>query len=234
MGIWRLSIQGIGRKPLSKQWESVGCRKVVKSNFIIIFLFDFFKGFLVLIELVGKLRFLNECGYFDTVKTGDWEEASAGAEVVASVAGMVSILSLLDILFVFAGENGLVCYFLPDGGIWASRTMVEAAAAAVIVGEGVAPAKTVASGVDSLLRETVLLITSLRALSFMPLVFVLAFPFFASVNVFIFIEASTSNVSFSKQKPSNPVVGGISNEPVLYIFLEISLNCASDAWKNQV
>ena len=34
-----------------------------------------------------------------------------------------------------------------------------------------------------------------------------------SVNVFAFREASTSDVFFSKK--SNPVVGGVSNEPVL-------------------
>ena len=44
----------------------------------------------------------------------------------------------------------------------------------------------------------------------------LAFAFF-SVNLFAFIEASTSNIFFSKTKTkSNTVVGGISNEPVLF------------------
>ena len=61
------------------------------------------------------------------------------------------------------------------------------------------------------------MVASLRALSFMYLVFNFSIPVFISVNVFEFIEASTLNVFFSKtKKQSNLVVGGISNEPVLF------------------
>ena len=53
----------------------------------------------MLIELVGKLRFLNEYGELETVKPVDREEASDGA----AGAGMVSFVSLLVIFFVFTG-----------------------------------------------------------------------------------------------------------------------------------
>ena len=58
-------------------------------------------------------------------------------------------MSLLAIFFMFTVEIGLVCFFCPYGGIWSPGIMVEAA-----VGAREAPAKTAASGVDSLLRET--------------------------------------------------------------------------------
>ena len=58
VGIWRLSVQGVGRKPLEKQWKIFGCRGIVESNFLIIY-FGVFKGVLVLMELVGRLKFLN-------------------------------------------------------------------------------------------------------------------------------------------------------------------------------
>ena len=70
----------------------------------------------------------------------------------ASGAGVVSIVSFLAIFFMFTVENGSVCCFPPDGGIWASGTMVEAVAATVGAGEVLE--KTAASGVASLLRET--------------------------------------------------------------------------------
>ena len=54
--------------------------------------------------------------------------------------------------------------------------------------------KNAASVVDSLLREAGQLVALSRASSFIWLVFILAFPFFVSVNVFVFGEASTSNV----------------------------------------
>ena len=60
----------------------------------------------------------------------------------------------------------------------------------------------------SLLRATGRSIASLRASSFMSLVF-----YFSE---FAFIEASTTNVFLSKKK-SNLGVGAISNEPVLNI-----------------
>ena len=62
----------------------------------------------------------------------------------------------------------------------------------------------------SLLRETGRSVASLRASSFMSLVF-----YFSE---FVFIGASTTNVFKSKtKKQSNLVVGVISNEPVLNI-----------------
>ena len=95
MGSWRLLSQGIWRKPLWKQWKIFGFRGEVESNFIIICLFEFI---LVLMELVRKLRFLNEYGKLETVKPGDWEEASEGATVGASDAWVVYTVSFLAIL----------------------------------------------------------------------------------------------------------------------------------------
>ena len=51
----------------------------------------------MLMELVGKLRFLNEYGELENDDPGYRAEASAVAAVVASVAGMMSIVSFLDI-----------------------------------------------------------------------------------------------------------------------------------------
>ena len=66
----------------------------------------------MLMELVGKFRFIKEYGELETVKPGDQAEASTGvmvgALVGASRTGVVSIASFLDILFMFTGENGLV------------------------------------------------------------------------------------------------------------------------------
>ena len=74
-------------------------------------------------------------------------------------------MSFLAILFMLTGENGLVCYFCPDSGIWASGKTVEALPAALAVaavGAGLAPEKTTASRVDSLLIETGCLVESSR------------------------------------------------------------------------
>ena len=68
------------------------------------------------------------------------------------------------------------------------------------LGTGTAPSKMAASGVASLFREKGRSVASSRALSFVLLVFVLVLPFFVSVNVFEFCEASTLNVIFSKNK----------------------------------
>ena len=73
---------------------------------------------------------------------------------------------------------------------------VEATVASAEAGAGAALERTAAYRVASLLRETDWLV----ALSFILLVFILAFPFFVSVNIFAFSEASTSNVFFSKTK----------------------------------
>ena len=66
----------------------------------------------MLMELVGKLRFIKEYGELENVKPGDQAEALTGvmvrALVGASRTGVVSISSFLDILFMFTGENGLV------------------------------------------------------------------------------------------------------------------------------
>ena len=93
-------------------------------------------------------------------------------------AGGVPISPLLAIFFMFTGENSLVCCFFPDGEIWASGTMVEAETASV--GAGAVPAKTVASGVDSLFRETgrLVAVASYLASSFILSVFNFSVPVF--------------------------------------------------------
>ena len=55
----------------------------------------------MLMELVEKLQFLNECGELETVKPGDRAEASAVVVVGVSGAGVVLIVSFLDIFFMF-------------------------------------------------------------------------------------------------------------------------------------
>ena len=55
----------------------------------------------MLMELVEKLQFLNECGELETVKPGYRAEASAVVVVGASGAGVVLIVSFLDIFFMF-------------------------------------------------------------------------------------------------------------------------------------
>ena len=56
-------------------------------------------------KLVGKFRCLNEYGALETVKPGDMEKSSARAMAEASGKGVVLIVYLLAILFMFTGEN---------------------------------------------------------------------------------------------------------------------------------
>ena len=65
----------------------------------------------MLMDLEGKLRFINEYGELETFKPEDWEEASTGVAVIASGAGVVLLVYLLAIFFMFTGENGLVYCF---------------------------------------------------------------------------------------------------------------------------
>ena len=57
------------------------------------------------------------------------------------------------------------------------------------VGEGADPAKTATYGVGSLFRYIGLLLESFQVSLFIPLVFILGFNFFVSVNISAFIEA---------------------------------------------
>ena len=103
----------------------------------------------------------------ETVKRGDRAKESEVAEEGSLGAGVVSIVYLLEILFIFTRKNSSVCYFCSNGAIWASGTMAEAAAvAAPELGAGVALGKTAASGVASFLRETGRLVASLRTSKF--------------------------------------------------------------------
>ena len=171
-GIWKLSRQWIRRIFCGNSVKSVSYRVIVESNFIIVCIFFLVSGFLVLMELVEKLQNFNEYGEFETVKPGDWSEASVGADVAAlageevgaSGAGGVFIVSFLAILFMFTSEKWLGLLFPPDGCIWASGTMVEAAQEEVAVRARLATEKTAASGLASLLRDTGCLVASLGAL----------------------------------------------------------------------
>ena len=71
MRSWRLSSQGIGSKPLGKQWGKRRGRGVVKSNFIINcnFHFWFFWWW-----RHKSCNFSNEYGELETVETGDQAE----------------------------------------------------------------------------------------------------------------------------------------------------------------
>ena len=60
----------------------------------------------MLVEMLGKLRFLNEYGELETVNPGDWEKASVAVEIRASGTGVVSVVSLFTIFFMCTGENG--------------------------------------------------------------------------------------------------------------------------------
>ena len=74
------------------------------------------------------------------MKPGDRVEASTEAVAGASESGLVLIVPFLSIFFMFTGENGLVCCFFPNVGIWAPGTMVEVAATAMAaVGAGSDP-----------------------------------------------------------------------------------------------
>ena len=57
----------------------------------------------MLMGLVGILQCLNEYGELETVNPGDWAKASVGVAVEASVAGVLSVLSFLTVLFVLIG-----------------------------------------------------------------------------------------------------------------------------------
>ena len=65
----------------------------------------------MLMELVGKLLFLNEYGELGNINPGDKVEASARAAVVSSCVWVVSIVYLLDIFFIFAGEMAWCAFF---------------------------------------------------------------------------------------------------------------------------
>ena len=52
-------------------------------------------------ELVGKLRFLNESGGLETINPWHRAEVLAVAAVGASVTGVVLIVSFLGIFFIF-------------------------------------------------------------------------------------------------------------------------------------
>ena len=65
----------------------------------------------MVIELLGKLQIFDEYGELETVKLGDWAEASERAAVGASDVGVVLIGSCLVVFFMFTVEHGLVCCF---------------------------------------------------------------------------------------------------------------------------
>ena len=95
--------RGPGGRLLVNSGNCVVCRGVVKSNFINICLFVLFEGVLVLMDLVGRLRFHNEYGEFETVNPGDRAELLLGAVLESLGAGVVSVVYFLAIFFMFSG-----------------------------------------------------------------------------------------------------------------------------------
>ena len=53
----------------------VGGKGLVQSNFILNCNFWFFWEVLAVVEVAGKLRFLNKYGKLDTFQPGEWVEA---------------------------------------------------------------------------------------------------------------------------------------------------------------
>ena len=93
------------------------------------------------------------------------------------------------------------------------------------VGEGVAPARRLAFEVASLLKDTCRLVALLRALLSISLVFSLVFPFLFPLTFSHFSRHQLQMYFSQKQKQSNPVVGSIPNEPVLYVPVPMRYMC---------
>ena len=83
-------------------------------------------------ELVGNFRFLGEYGELETVKIGDREEASEVSAVGASVGRGFRLCPYWPHFSCSLEKMAWWDVFCPDGGIWASGTMVEAAAVAAL------------------------------------------------------------------------------------------------------
>ena len=113
-----------------------------------------------------------------------WAAPSGVSASEALGSGLVSIVSLSAMFFIFPFENISVSSFSPDDRKWESGAMVKAAVsaaeAAAEVAAGAAAAKTAASGVDSFSRVTGQSVASSAASSFISLL--LCF----SVTVFCF------------------------------------------------
>ena len=91
------------------------------------------------------MLFLNEYGELESGDTASWATASGVSALGILGGGLVLIVSLSDILFMFLFKNISVSSFSPDNRKWASGTMSEATAE-------VGAAKMEAYGVDTFLR----------------------------------------------------------------------------------
>ena len=131
---------------------------------------------------------------------------SVVATVGASGVEVVYIVSLLTILFMFTRENGLVCSFPPGGGIWASGTIVEAAATEV--GAGAAPEETAANGLSSLLRETVWLVALSRASTFVLFAFYIYCSCCLFLLAYLLLSRCQLQTSFYPKKRNKELGGG--------------------------
>ena len=112
-----------------------------------------------------------------------WEEYSGVSVSSALVAGVVSIVSLSAMLFIFPSGNISVSSFSLDDRKWASGKMAEAAAA---VAEGASASKIAAYMVTSLSNVTVWSVAPFLALLFISLLLFFSVPVFFSVNIFLF------------------------------------------------
>ena len=121
------------------------------------------------------MRFLNGYGELKSVDPESWVAALGVSALCLSGAGVVSIVSLSAMLFMFPFENITVSSFIPDDRKWASGAIADAAAEVV---EGVATKKTAASGVDSFLGVTGWLVASFASSLFISLLFSFGVPVF--------------------------------------------------------
>ena len=126
-----------------------------------------------------------------------WVIKVSGSKILGNSAGCISVRGiggrcgvdcvLISHVIYVSFFNISVCSFSPDGRKWASEAMAEATTAiGVDSGGRNGGRKTAAYGLDSFLTVTGHLVSSLVVTSFVPLVCVLAFPLFVSVNVFAF------------------------------------------------
>ena len=127
-----------------------------------------------------------------------WEASLGVSASGASGSGLVSMVSLSEMLFMFPFKNILVSSFSPDYRKWASGAMAKAEETSVAAVELVV--KTVESRVPSLLMVMGRLVESFTALSFILLLLRFSVPVFVSVNIFAFQRVVNFKSIFLKTK----------------------------------
>ena len=121
------------------------------------------------------MQFLNEYGKLESVESESWAQALGVSAYCDLGSGVVYIVSLSAILFMFPFENISVSSFSPYDRKWASGPMAKTVA---VVATGAVGAKTAAYGAASLSRVTGLLVAFSLDLSFIFLLLCFSVPFF--------------------------------------------------------